>query len=110
MVLVDFYSIHTSNNVCVKMLGKASDPVPPSDDGKIAFNAVKDEFLNAAAVSGDVKLISEMKQVVAGINYFLKLQVADSYFVARIYRNLQGQHELTSWKPTTEQAELAYFE
>jgi len=49
-----------------------------------------------------VKIVSAESQVVAGMNYYLILQVTEDgtprTAVAVVYRRFNGEHKLTSWK------------
>lgn len=49
-----------------------------------------------------VKIVSAESQVVAGMNYFLTLEVTENgtprTAVAVVWRRLSGVHQLTSWK------------
>ena len=58
------------------------------------------------------KPISYKTQVVAGVNYFVKVRTGTNetdHLILRIYKDLQGNVTYHSHKETTEQAEIAYI-
>lgn len=65
----------------------------------------------AGRTFADLKPVSYATQVVAGINYFVKIAVAEGEYIhARIYRDLQRNvsvHSVQTDKSETD--ELAYF-
>nr|AET79741.1 cysteine protease inhibitor [Acanthamoeba castellanii] len=85
---------------------------PADDEVNLLVAGVKADLENKAGRTfADLKPVSYATQVVAGINYFVKIAVAEGEYIhARIYRDLQRNvsvHSVQTGKSETD--ELEYF-
>ncbi|XP_066957723.1 cystatin-B-like [Macrobrachium rosenbergii] len=93
------------------MCGGASETKPASEEIQAVMNEVR------AAVEEKVgftlskyELISYKTQVVAGTNFFAKIDLGDTHVHARVYRNLQGEISLHSVQhPKVLEDDIEYF-
>lgn len=63
---------------------------------------------NAADVSAE-NIVNYKSQVVAGMNFFIKIKVGSKFYAARVYRQLDGSVELADQKEIKADEEIAYF-
>ncbi|ROT71931.1 putative cystatin-B [Penaeus vannamei] len=80
--------------------------------GPAALEAVKSELEEKLGKKLDrFQLVSYKTQVVAGTNYFAKMDIGGEELVhMRVYRNLQGEVSLHSHQhPKTREEDIEYF-
>ncbi|XP_064110825.1 cystatin-B-like [Macrobrachium nipponense] len=93
------------------MCGGTTEAKPASEEVQAILDEVK------AAVEEKVgftlskyELISYKTQVVAGTNFFAKIDLGDAHVHARVYRNLQGEISLHSVQhPKALEDDIEYF-
>jgi cystatin-A/B len=92
--------------------GGLSNVRPADEEINLIVQSVKPEIESKAGRTfADLKPVSYSTQIVAGMNYFVKLASPDGSFIhVRIFRDLQRNvsvHSIQTGK--TETDELAYF-
>merc|ERR1712038_324188 len=104
------------SKVSIKMMCGGTGDVQVATDGHEIHeicNSVKESAAGKTGKNGfDMFVVKSFKsQVVAGTNFFAKVQIADGeHLHLRIYRNLQGQIELHSLQEgKTEEDAIEYF-
>jgi len=111
-----------SDDVCsdeAMMCGGQSELKKPDDDSKQVLESVIAELREKTGHADNVTLLGYKTQVVAGINYFLKLSLADKNFGfsivhARVFQPMDDDQPATldkidTSKTHTVDSELAYF-
>lgn len=72
-------------------------------DAEVTPEAKQSALLAAASLEGShtvKEIISVQQQVVAGMNYSVVFSIDDdTVYVAKVYRNLQGQYKILSIQP-----------
>ncbi|XP_027219101.2 cystatin-A isoform X3 [Penaeus vannamei] len=94
------------------MAGGISDAKPFSEEVQQLLEAVKSELEEKLGKKLDrFQLVSYKTQVVAGTNYFAKMDIGGEELVhMRVYRNLQGEVSLHSHQhPKTREEDIVYF-
>lgn len=84
------------------------------DDSRKALEAVRgnvDAKLAGASAAKTATILGYTTQVVAGTNFFMKVQFGDALYAhLRIWRGFQGEHELHSVQVKQKDDSLDYFE
>ncbi|XP_055332549.1 cystatin-A1-like [Paramacrobiotus metropolitanus] len=95
------------------MVGGMGQPRPADDDVKRVVQAVQGQIASRAGLSANAQLVpvSYTVQVVAGLNYFVKIRTGQTqYLHARIYKDLQQHHSLAGVRTgQTSSSPIEYF-
>ncbi|PRP78314.1 cystatin-B-like [Planoprotostelium fungivorum] len=92
--------------------GGVSDVLPADDTAIDVANRVKSQVEEKTSRTfSTYQTHSYAKQVVAGMNYFIKIKVGDNEFIhVRVFRSLQAEYSVHGLQEgKTESDELAYF-
>lgn len=86
-------------------------PQAADEEGYEAADAVRAQMENAHKKAYDTyELVSYAKQLVSGMNYFLKIFVGDEYIHARVHKDFGGNYRLISFHSGKDHDhELHYF-
>ncbi|XP_068244918.1 cystatin-B-like [Palaemon carinicauda] len=93
------------------MCGGTSEPKPATEEVQAIMDNIKEAVEEKVGSSlSKFELISYKTQVVAGTNFFAKIDLGDSHVHARVYRNLSGEVSLHSVQhPKGLEDEIEYF-
>ena len=95
------------------LCGGTGSVLPADDNVREIFSQVAGAFAAAAGLAAtDASadgVDSYKSQVVAGMNYFIKVKAAGKFYALRVFRGLDGSVSLASQKEIAADEEIAYF-
>ncbi|KAK7074326.1 hypothetical protein SK128_021741 [Halocaridina rubra] len=95
----------------IMKVGGTSEPKPPCDEVQALLNTIRDKVEERVGRPfTKFELISYKTQIVAGMNYFAKIDIGDGIVHARVYRNLQQNVTLSDVQhPKAVEDAIDYF-
>lgn len=94
------------------MPGGLSDEKPGDDHVRSVVDSVKTEMESKLAIKlGAYDVVGYKTQVVAGINYFVKIKAGGAYYLLRIFNSIPnvGSPSFIDAKSTTVSEDIRFF-